>query len=185
MRDIAFLISWTCYGQWLHGDGRGSVDIEHHVFGEPWLPADPARFQEERARMIQPPYVLDTPRRRLVLQAIRGVCSHRGWTLHAVHVRPSHVHVVVSGDQTPERMMNDFKAYASRALNAANLDSPERKRWTRHGSTRHIDDVTHLAAAVHYVLHKQGDPMERWPEAPLPDGRASSEEPRPSGSEGA
>ena len=60
--------------------------------------------------------------------------------------------------------MNDFKAYASRALNAAQLDPPERRRWTRHGSTRYINDDTYLAAAINYVLYKQGDPMERYPE---------------------
>jgi REP element-mobilizing transposase RayT len=164
MRDLAFFISWTCYGQWLHGDRRGSVDVEHNVYGQPWLPADSERWRGAREQMNQPPYALDAARRRLVLQAIREVCAHRRWILHAVHVRWSHIHVVVSGDQAPERMMNDFKAYASRALNAASLDGPPRKRWTRHGSTRHIDAEAHLAAAVHYVLHEQGEPMERWPE---------------------
>ena len=177
MRGIAFFITWTCYGQWLHGDGRGSVDVDHNVYGEPWLTADAGRCRGERERMDQSPYSLDPPRRRVVLQAIRDVCAHRGWTLYAVHVRSSHVHVVGSGAQTPERMMNDFKAYASRALNAANLGPPERKRWARHGSTRHIDDEKQLAAAVDYVLNKQGEPMARWPEA-------SAGEPRPSGSGG-
>lgn len=182
MRDIAFFLSWTCYGQWLHGDERGSVDESHNEFGLPWLSADAERYQEERAKMSQLPYEMDAPRRRLVLQSIREVCAYRGWTLHAVHVRARHIHVVVSGNQTPDRMMNDLKSYASRALNTANLDPPQRKRWTRHGSTRHIDDEHYLAAAVNYVLHKQGTPMERWPEDSLPDGRGSSEEPRPSGS---
>jgi len=148
-----------------------SVDETHKEFGFPWLSADAERHQDERERMSQPSYDLDAPRRRLVLQSIRDVCAYRGWTLHAVHVRARHVHVVVSGNQTPDRMMNDFKSYASRALNTANFDTPQRKRWTRHGSTRHIDDERHLAAVVHYVLHKQGEPMERWPEEP--------EEPRP------
>ncbi|HZU34272.1 MAG TPA: transposase [Gemmataceae bacterium] len=164
MKDIAYFISWTCYGQWLHGDSRGSVDVEHNEFGRAWLPTDHQRLHEEREQMSQEPYILDPQRRRIVLKAIRDVCTYRKWTLHAIHVRPQHVHVVVSGDAAPERMMNDFKSYASRALNAANLDGPERKRWTRHGSTRHIDDERYLAAAVHYVLYKQGEPMERWPE---------------------
>src|SRR5262245_48953120 len=113
MRDIAFFISWTCYGQWLHGDQRGSVDETHNEFGLPWLSTDVERHQGERERMSQSPYELDAPRRRLVLQSIQDVCAYRGWTLHAVHVRARHVHVVVSGNQTSERMMNDFKSYAS------------------------------------------------------------------------
>jgi REP element-mobilizing transposase RayT len=170
---ISALISWTCYGHWLHGNQRGSVDTEHNALDEPWLDSDPERERAEREAMTQPAYVLDEPRRRVVLDAIREVCNHRGWTLHAVHVRALHVHVVVTGEATPERMMNDFKAYASRALNRAGLDDSTRKRWTRHGSTRYINDPHYLHAAVGYVLYKQGAPMQRWPDEPLPDGRGS------------
>jgi REP element-mobilizing transposase RayT len=141
-------------------------------------PREPdARAAAERQQMTDPPYEMDCDRRRVVLAAILNVCRHRGWTLHAVHVRARHVHVAVSGAQTPERMMNDFKAYASRALNASGFDHPKRKRWTRHGSTRYINDETYLAAAINYVLNKQGEPMERWPEPPLPDGRGSCDDP--------
>jgi REP element-mobilizing transposase RayT len=168
MHPITALISWTCYGQWHHGDARGSVDPEHNVVGTPWLPPDPAVESSEREQMAQPAYTMDAARRRVVLAAIREVCAFRGWTLHAVHVRALHVHVVVSGAQTPERMMNDFKAYASRALNKAGFDGADRKRWTRHGSTRYINDESHLAAAINYVLNKQGEPMERWPENTAP-----------------
>lgn len=179
MNEITVLISWTCYGQWLHGDENGSVDPDHNLFETRFLPASKIVETESRERMTQERYVLDERRRTIVLAAIREVCVHRGWTLHAVHVRPTHVHVVVSGLQTPERMMSDFKEYASRALNAAELDTPDRKRWTRHGSTRYINDDAHLAAAVNYVLNKQGDPLERWPDLArdsaqtLPNGRGS------------
>ena len=162
MHTITVFISWTCYGQWLHGRERGSVDPEHNAVDTPWLPADPDRERAEQERMTQPAYEMDAERRSVVLAAIRAVCRHRGWTLHAVHVRARHVHVVVTGAQTPERMMNDFKAYASRALNAAGFDEPTRKRWTRHGSTRYINDDRYLAAAIDYVLYKQGEPMSRW-----------------------
>src|SRR2546421_422465 len=103
---LAYLLTWTCYGQWLHGDERGSVNIEHNQFGEPWLAADANVKQEELTGMDQQAYRLDEPRRRIVLEAIQEVCRHRQWTLHAAHVRAHHVHVVVSGDATPEKMMN-------------------------------------------------------------------------------
>ncbi len=165
MDEITAFISWTCYGQWLHGNARGSVDREHNLVDTPWLSPDSNLETEERNRMAHPPYSLDAERRRVVLAAIRQVCEYRKWILHAAHVRALHVHVVVSGAQTPERMMNDFKAYASRALNAAGIDPPDCKRWTRHGSTRYINDDAYLAAATNYVLNKQGDPMERFPES--------------------
>jgi hypothetical protein len=99
MHIIIAIISWTCHGQWLHGDQRGSVDPEHNVTDTPWLPPAPDREAAERERMVQPPYEMDAQRRRIVLEAICNVCAFRGWTLHAVHVRARHVHVVVTGAQ--------------------------------------------------------------------------------------
>jgi hypothetical protein len=43
-----------------------------------------AAFEDER--MGQPPYHLDSTRRDAVLQAIQGVCAHRGWTLVAARL---------------------------------------------------------------------------------------------------
>jgi adenine-specific DNA methylase len=94
-----------------------------------------------------------------VLNAIREVCEYRGWELLAAHVRTTHVHVVVTSTETPERVMNDFKGYASRRLNEAGFENAERKRWTRHGSTPYLWKPRDVEAAVHYVVHEQGEPM--------------------------
>jgi REP element-mobilizing transposase RayT len=110
--------------------------------------------------MVQPPYSLDEPRREVVLAAIRQDCEFRGWTLHAVHVRANHV--VVSAEPAPERVMNDLKSYASRRLNEAGFDSRERKRWTRHGSTRYLWDEEAVGRACLHVWERQGEPMSRW-----------------------
>jgi len=40
---LAYLITFTTYGTWLHGDPRGSVDREHNVWGTPFLDPDRAR----------------------------------------------------------------------------------------------------------------------------------------------
>src|SRR5208337_582469 len=107
----------------------------------------------------QPPYELDAPRRQIVLNAIREVCEYRGWDLLAAHVRTTHVHVVVTSTESPERVMNDFKGYASRGLNEAGFENAERKSWTRHGSTPYLWKPRDVEAAVHYVVHEQGEPM--------------------------
>jgi REP element-mobilizing transposase RayT len=109
--------------------------------------------------MDQAPYFLDKSRRDAVLQAIHEVCAHRGWILLAAHVRSTHVHTVVDAEATPERVMADFKAYASRRLNRPDLDQPGRKRWTRHGSARWLWNPEHIAAAVEYVVDEQGSVM--------------------------
>ena len=55
--------------------------------------------------MDQAPYQLDQIRRDAVLEAIRGVCAHRGWSLLAAHVRSNHVHTVVEAEVPPERVI--------------------------------------------------------------------------------
>ena len=109
--------------------------------------------------MEQAPYHLDHIRREAVLEAIQEVSAHRSWNLLAAHVRSTHVHAVVKTEAPPERVMIDFKAYASRRLNQMRLDKPDCKRWVRHGSTRYLWEPEQLVAAVHYVVAEQGDAM--------------------------
>ena len=112
--------------------------------------------------MDQSPYHLDQIRRDAVLEAIREVCAHRGWNLLAAHVRSNHVHTVVEAEVPPDRVMSDFKAYASRRLNGMSLDKPDRKRWARHGSTRWLWKPQHVSAAMQYVVAEQGDAMSAF-----------------------
>jgi REP element-mobilizing transposase RayT len=156
---LAYLITFTCYGTWLHGKDPVSVDRDHNIPRTPFVAPHRKREDSERRRMDQPPYELDAPRRQVVLNAIREVAEYRGWQLYAAHVRTTHVHVVVSSTESPERVMNDFKAYASRGLNKAGFENSERKRWTRHGSNPYLWEPRDVEAAVHYVLHEQGEPM--------------------------
>ena len=94
-----------------------------------------------------------------VLAAIQEVCTYRGWCLLAAHVRTTNVHTVVEAEVPPERVMGDFKAYASRYLNRMRLDGSDRKLWTRHGSTRWLWKPQHISAAIQYVVAEQGEAM--------------------------
>ena len=169
---LAYLITLTCYGTRLHGDDAGSVDEDHNQFGAPFLPANPRRVLAQQKQMKQAPYRLDRRRRTTVLEALQQHCAHRGWTLLAAHVRPSHVHLVVGAEETPERILNEVKAYASRALNRRGLDNGSRKRWTPHGSTRYLWKPEQIGAAIHYVVREQGETMAVWerPSEPRPQG---------------
>ncbi len=109
--------------------------------------------------MLQPPYLLDTQRRTLVLESLQETCAHYRWILLAVHVRTNHVHVVVEGAGRPERILNAMKSYSSRRLNQAALDDPSCKRWSRHGSTRYLWKPDQVAKAIAYVMDQQGEPM--------------------------
>ncbi len=155
----AYFVTFTTYGHWLHGDAKGSVDPQHNVFGTLVVKPNHPREDFERGRMRQLPYQMDVSRREFVLAAIREVCASRGWWLFVAHVRLTHVHIVVQAAHEPEKVMNDFKSYASRQLTRAGFEDNQRKRWARHGSTRYLWNQEDLEAAIHYVLFEQGEPM--------------------------
>src|SRR5436190_691237 len=99
---IAYFITFSTYGTWLHGTARGaSVDVEHNQYDTPFLPADATRELTERETMSQPPYVLDEPRRQIVLDAIVALATEKEWRLWAAHVRTNHVHVVIAAEREP------------------------------------------------------------------------------------
>jgi len=64
--------------------------------------------------------------------------------------------------ETPEKILNQVKAYASRALNQKGFDNAYRKRWTIHGSTRYLWNPDQVGSAIHYVVREQGLPMAVW-----------------------
>jgi REP element-mobilizing transposase RayT len=156
---LADFITFTSYGTWLHGRNPGSVDREHNVPGTPFLPANASLERVRRRSMRQDPYLLDEPRRAIVLQTIREVAAHRGWKLWAVHVRTNHVHIVLTARDKPEKVMSDFKAWASRRLREVFGESTDRDRWTQHGSTRYLNSAERVAAAIAYVVDEQGEMM--------------------------
>jgi REP element-mobilizing transposase RayT len=123
------------------------------------LDTDAKRAKVESEAMTQPPYLLDEQAGAVVLDAVKEVCRYRGWTLLAAHVRTNHVHVIVEAGVKPEKVMNDFKSYASRALNRLEPDGTNPKRWARHGSTRWLWKDSDVREAIRYVMDEQGGPM--------------------------
>jgi REP element-mobilizing transposase RayT len=121
------------------------------------LGEDPGLAACVRGQMKSEPYLLAQASRTVVLDAIREVCTHRGWTLFAAHVRTNHVHAVVEADVRPEEILNDWKAYASRRLNF--VEAAKRPRWARHGSTRWLWKDQDVRDAIKYVAEGQGEPM--------------------------
>jgi len=158
---IAYLITFTTYGTWLHGDKRGSVDKRRNVYGSEFVGRDLARNRKERAALKNSPFLLTQRQRKVVLRAILEVCENRGWVAHAVHVRANHVHIVVTGSAKPEKMMTDFKAYGTRAIKkCVGSESAMERYWTQHGSTRYLWTKQALVSTISYVKYEQGRMME-------------------------
>jgi REP element-mobilizing transposase RayT len=157
---LAYFITWSCYGTWLHGDEGGSVDRAHNVPGTPYLDPDPARYRRESQRSRQGAFTLDDSARRIVHDSILAHCHHRAWELKALNVRTNHVHVVVDGPASPERAMLEFKAWATRRLREAGRIPRNRRAWTDHGSTRYLWKPEDVAEAIHYVTDCQGPDLD-------------------------
>src|SRR4029078_2161860 len=114
---IAYFISWTTYGTWLHGDKRGWVERN-----EPGIqPGDLARHDMVYANLAESPVVLDEQQRMVAAEIIRAHCAFRKWHLHAVNPRSNHIHAVVTAPVAPEDVMQQLKAWSTRRLNELNV----------------------------------------------------------------
>src|SRR5947208_1900361 len=101
-QPLAYLLTFRCYGTWLHGEERGSVDRRrYHRYGTPDMPANKRILSDERRTLKSEPLLLNKPQRETVQAAIREVCESRRYSLHAISVRTNHVHVVVGSIQKP------------------------------------------------------------------------------------
>lgn len=160
---VAYHITFTTYGSWLHGDERSSVDKEHNRYASAFVTPNHRLQSKQYHTLKNPPVVLDETQRQAALEAILQVCDFRDWVPHAVHVRSNHIHIVVSGNAEPEKIMNDFKAYATRAIKGSDDKQKfSRKYWSRHGSTKYLWTRESLASAIDYVKNKQGKIMSLW-----------------------
>lgn len=147
---LAYFLTWTTYGTWLPGDERGWVED-----GEPGIKAaDTDRKQQAQSLMTDPPVILSPAQRQIVTETIEAHCRIRGWTLHAVNARTTHVHVILTAANVlPEEAMRQLKAWCSRRLSEATGE--KRRWWTEHGSTKWINDDAYFHEAVDYVLNRQ------------------------------
>jgi len=157
---IGYLITFRCYGTWLHGDERGSVDRYHRAYGTPGLPASSLRRQHDRDLLKQPPVRLNSNQRPIVEKAIRDTCKTRGWKLWTLSVRTNHVHTVVTADKKPDAVLSALKANATRMMREAGVWRSELSPWAFRGSKKRLWDEKQLADAIAYVDCDQGETLD-------------------------
>jgi REP element-mobilizing transposase RayT len=156
---LAYLITFRCYGTWLHGDPRGSVDRFHNTYGTPRLPPNRTRREYVHTLLARPPSKLNAKRRAAVEQAIRETCKIRRWRLWAFNIRTNHVHSVVSANCRPKIILNALKANATRTMREAGCWQSEGSPWAYRGSKRYLWTEQQLCDAIAYVLYDQGEPL--------------------------
>jgi len=157
---LAYFLSWRCHGTWLPGDERGWVDSANNLYGTPMWEGDESLEGAIREEHEVEGRELDERAREVVRKAIVDHCAHRGWVVLAINVRTNHVHVVVvAPEHRPEVVMGQLKAWATRRLREAELRTAGERVWAREGSTRYLYDDVAVAAAVDYVVNRQGEEL--------------------------
>src|SRR5262245_45509691 len=116
---LAYFLTWTCHGTWLHGDPRGSVDRHRNTPGTDVYDPNSAWSEWSRSRVGAEPVNLGPKAREVVQQTIEAHCHYRGWTLITRHVRTNHVHLIVTSDRSPQRTIDELKAWCTRRLREA------------------------------------------------------------------
>jgi len=101
------------------------------------------------------PVWLTLQQAEMVLESFQETARVQGWWLGAGAVMANHVHLVVTvdGDPEPGTLMLRLKNYASRSLNKA---WGKQDWWTALGSTRKLDSVESINAAMRYVFEQSG-----------------------------
>jgi len=160
---LAYLITIRSYGTWLHGDEKGSVDRHgFNVYGTPRVSQSEKLKYFMQLQMKQNPTILDKKERVCVLAAVKEVCDFRGYELFALNIRTNHLHSVVSANTKPEKIINEFKSYATRRLREAELIEPDKIVWARGKSRRYLWKPRHVEIAIDSVLFGQGDEIPEF-----------------------
>ena len=152
-----YFITFRTYGTWLHGDERGAVDKQHNGVGQEVLPPHRGLERAMLQALQHDKVLLDAACRACVERTIREVARYRGWEIRTLSVQTNHVHVVVNADAKPEKVMSDFKAYATRRLREAQLTPFKGDVWSSHGSTRYLKTPESIRSACQYVAENQAD----------------------------
>lgn len=157
---LAYLITFRCYGTWLHGDARGSIDRFRNQYKSSLI-APNVKWENHNLQHLKlDPVRLNTQRRETIEQAIRETCDIRKWLLQAVNVRTNHVHLVVSiGITRPEIALNAFKANATRKMRETGCWQSDKTPWAAKGSKRYLWNERSVGLANDYVINGQGDEL--------------------------
>ncbi|MBA3694234.1 MAG: transposase [Acidobacteria bacterium] len=160
---IAYLITIRSYGTWLHGNEKGSVDRHgFNIFGTPRMFQSQILSDFMKQEMKEKPVLFDKAERVCVLAAVKEVCDFRGYELLAVNIRSNHLHAVVSANTKPDKITNEFKAYATRSLRQSGLIEKDKTVWARGKSRRYLWKPHHVEIAIDYVLFGQGDEIPKF-----------------------
>lgn len=162
-----WFFTWRTYGTWLPGDDgfvgyfreSGRRVIKNAPSGE-FAATMPALTRYAQSIMPADAVLLTLPQAEAVFAQMNETATYRTWTIDALAILPTHIHVVfrVPGDPDQSSLLRDWKSYASRALNRIDR---RKDWWADRGSMRPIKNHRRWLAAVRYV-RDQENPLIVW-----------------------
>jgi REP element-mobilizing transposase RayT len=148
---LAVFFTFRCYGTWLHGDDRGSIDRNNNIYGTPRIPTNRNWQKFNKEYLEHPPVKLDARQRGAVEKSVRETCKKRNWGLYAINVRTNHVHAVICiGAKSSKQALIALKANATRQLREDRLWTLEHTPWAEKGSRRKLWTERSVNEAIDY-----------------------------------
>jgi hypothetical protein len=166
-----FLTS-TTYGTWLPGDARsfvssfpqedGEFEI-HNQFDTPYDRDAPEWHAECEHRLKCDPIYFSKAQAEAVIEQFLETTRIRGWTLYIASVMASHFHALVASPAktASQRLLGDYKAYASRKLNGRWGIPASDTWWTTSGSRRPLYNAVAFERIYDYIL-EQPNCLAQW-----------------------
>jgi REP element-mobilizing transposase RayT len=144
-KTLGYHITWTTYGTWLQGDGRG------YVKDGKILPVNEALLQSNQKLQIQDVVKLSKAQREIAQEAITKQAEMLKQRIYALAVKSNHIHLVVEYTPQPiERIVAYYKNAARQALKTVGCDG---KVWTAGYDKRFCFDKETLERKIRYVLN--------------------------------
>ena len=149
---LAYFITWTVYGTFLHGDLRWWRQQGKQNPPRPQL----ERWQRERLK--HDVILLNEDHRQIVDSQIVRHCEIRNWKLWAANTRSNHVHVVVTSPGYQGTTVRDqLKANGTGGLRRHDKAFLDRPVWTTKGDVAVIWTEDEMERVIAYT----GDVQDR------------------------
>jgi len=137
------MITWTTYGTWLQGDGRGYVK-NGQTYHE-----NKALMQKNKKLQAQDMIKLSRNQQQVVRKAINEEAELQDQCIYALSVQSNHVHIVAEYTRQPiSKIVAYYKKSARLALKVAGHNG---KLWTKGYDKRFCFDKAALEQRIKYV----------------------------------
>ena len=108
---IGYMLTWTTYGTWLQGDGRGYVKNGKILSGNKGLE------KANRKKLKSESVILTEREKQIVRQVILTEADRIGHSIEALSVCTNHIHLVAGPhSDSIEKIAGRYKSLTTRAL---------------------------------------------------------------------